>query len=163
MRSSSPTRQHIMQYQLQSDSMYENREKMTLCVFTFTSKFSLSEYCDIFGHPKKITNSGLSVFYLCFQATEVFSPFSHLWVSPAFSPKILDDVSKPCISSIATIIFQITCFMLLFSCRRDSAPAALRSQSLWIHTTLICLFVFPQKDRLHRLKHQTSLPVLDVS
>ncbi len=108
-------------------------------------------FLDTWGRGRWKTYSGLPVFYLCFVQGhwDVF-PFSFLWASPAFSPKTPHDVSKPCISSIATIILQITCFMVLFSCREDSAPSALRSHSLWIHTTLIFFFFSHRRSRLHR-------------
>lgn len=136
--------------------VWEQRENDTMC-FYFHIEIQSFGVLWYFWTPeedhKQWTFSFLSLFS---GHWGVFPVFTSLGVPCIFT-------KNPCISSIATIIFQITCFMLLFSCRRDSAPAALRSQSLWIHTTLICLFPFPQKDRLHRLKHQTSLPVLDVS
>lgn len=50
---------------------------------------------------------------------DVFSTFG---ASSTFSLTRPHDVSKPCISSIATIILQITRFMVLFSCRGGFWP-----------------------------------------
>lgn len=50
---------------------------------------------------------------------DVFSTFR---ASSTFSLTRPHDVSKPCISSIATIILQITRFMVLFSCRGGFWP-----------------------------------------
>lgn len=53
------------------------------------------------------------------------------------------DMSKPCISSIATVFLQITCLMVWISCRGDSAPSALRSLSLLTKRPPPLFFSFP--------------------
>lgn len=111
-----------------SASEWQLYEKKTHNDHVFDFQISIQYFEELWLRVRKIkTNSELTVFYLCFVwGNWDVSPFSHLWASLVFLPKTLHDVTKPCISSIATIILQITCFMVWFSCRGDAAPSTQR-------------------------------------
>lgn len=78
--------------------------------------------------------------------------FLHLWASPTFSTKnpswcvqtlhFFNCYHHPSNNMLHAFIFQ--------QGGGDSAPSVLRSQSLWIHTTLVFFFFSPQKEPFAR-------------